>query len=114
MAYRILRGVGNEFSGQRYEVVGLSETDTEQEVLDILFLQASRFDDRGQPGVAEGADGGAISKGAEPPALGAPDRSGMRLVSWPVMKKRGVRQQLRSFALWSAHAPQRSMTPGRR
>ena len=62
-AYRNLRGIGDEFGGQGYEVVGLGETDTEQEVLDIVLLQARRFDDGGQPGVAVRADGGSVSKG---------------------------------------------------
>ena len=63
VAYWNLRGVGDEFGGQGYEVVGLRETDPEQEILDIVFLQACRFDDSGQPGVAAGADRGAVSKG---------------------------------------------------
>ena len=43
--------------------MGLRATDPEQEVLDIVLLHACRFDDSGQPGVAAGADRGAVSKG---------------------------------------------------
>ena len=43
--------------------MGLGTTDSEQEVLHRVLLQACRFDDGGQPGVTAGADRGSVSKG---------------------------------------------------